>query len=112
MNNLNIPPHSCKNCGQCCGPIPINEIEYKEIKSFVHKNRPKYNKKASFINCKFRVDNKCSIYPVRPTLCKLMGVTKGMTCTYGNSKELNGRQFMDMKSKMVGLLNKVIKINY
>ena len=41
-----------------------------------------------------------------------MGVTKGMTCSNGNSKELNGYKFMNMESKIVGFLNKVIKINY
>ena len=107
-----IPKHNCRNCGECCGPVPINEKEYKEIKAFINKNKPKYNKEHGFLECKFRVDNKCSIYEVRPTVCRLMGVTKGMTCNFGNSKELNGLKFMDMESKTVGLLNKVIKTDY
>jgi Fe-S-cluster containining protein len=113
MDISKIPEHkSCKNCGSCCGPVIINEKEQKDIIFFVQKNKPRFNKNASFIDCKFRVDNRCSIYSVRPTVCRLMGVTIGMTCEYGNSKMLDGYKFMNMEIKTVGFLNEAIKTNY
>lgn len=113
MNKDNfIPQHNCRNCGMCCGPVPLNENEYKKINDFVIKNKPNYNKKNDFLTCKFRVDNKCAIYSVRPTICRLMGVVKGMECNYGNTFELDGTKFLDFTSRPKGLLNEIIKTNY
>lgn len=114
MNINTIPKHSkCKNCGECCGPVPINEIEGKAIREFLNKNKPKYNKEYNFLLCKFRIDGKCSIYPVRPVLCRLMGVTRGMSCINGNSHDIDGMKFLNIfTTKTLGLLNDVIKIGY
>ena len=103
-----IPSHKCKNCG----PVPINKKEFKKITEYVLKNKPKYNKDAAIMDCKFRVDGSCSIYSARPVLCKLMGVTQGMDCAYGNTKNIDGRKFIDTKQKIVGLMNLVIKTDY
>lgn len=87
-----IPPHlNCKNCGECCGLVPISEKEYNDIKKYCIENNIK-PKKVGMLDCHFR-DNEnkiCMVYEVRPTLCKLMGVTKGMSCSNGNSYEING----------------------
>ena len=37
---------------------------------------------------------KCLIYPVRPTVCRLMGVAKGMDCPNGNTCEIDGYKFL------------------
>lgn len=110
-----IPKHkNCKNCGGCCGPVPINNFEYKTIQNYVDINKPKYNKKTDFMTCKFRVDGCCSIYKVRPTLCKLFGVTKGMNCPNGNSYNIDGFKILNKqhKNKIKGLINEVIKTDY
>lgn len=104
----NIPKHNCKNCGECCGPVPITKTEQQVIQAYVDKHKPKINKNAGWLNCKFRVDNSCSIYPVRPILCQLCGSVKGMNCKYGNTHEIDGLKFIS-KDKPVGLINKVIK---
>ena len=87
-----IPPHlNCKNCGECCGLVPISEKEYNDIKKYWIENNIK-PKKVGMLDCHFR-DNEnkiCMVYEVRPMLCKLMGVTKGMSCSNGNSYEING----------------------
>ena len=105
---LNIPSHQkCTNCGGCCGPVPVSKDEAEQIKKYITNTNPKIGK-GNFLNCKFRVDGKCSIYPVRPIMCKLFGVTKGMSCTNGNTKEIDGRKFLE-GYKSIGLLNNVIK---
>ena len=87
-----IPPHlNCKNCGECCGLVHISEKEYNDIKKYCIENNIK-PKKVGMLDCHFR-DNEnkiCMVYEVRPMLCKLMGVTKGMSCSNGNSYEING----------------------
>lgn len=112
ITNNFIPHHDCKNCGECCGPVPINEKEYKEISKYVVVNKPKYNKENDVLECKFRVENNCSIYTVRPTLCRIMGVVKGMECSHGNSKNLDGTKFIDFNLRMIGVINSVIKTDY
>ena len=102
MNSLlNIPPHTrCRNCGECCGPVPATPEEIKAIRDYL-KEFPEIarlvTQNTSRINCPFHDSNKkrCMIYPVRPLLCRLMGVVKGMKCTHGNSGELDGRTFLD-----------------
>ena len=91
-----IPPHfKCNNCGECCGPVPISEKEYNKIKKYCIENNIVPIKNIDII-CPFRdtINKKCTIYEVRPTLCKLMGVTKGMFCPNGNTYELNGHKYI------------------
>lgn len=107
-----IPPHlSCNNCGECCGIVPISKKEYKDILNYCIENNVKPIKKGMF-DCPFR-DNEnkiCMIYETRPILCKLMGVTKGMTCSNGNSYEIDGYKYIakDINKDIQGMI-KLIK---
>ncbi|EOU1989674.1 hypothetical protein BFS06_11660 [Clostridium perfringens] len=112
MNFLNIPQHkNCKNCGGCCGPVPINKAEKAIIEKYVQKHKPLYNKHNNILECKFRMNGKCTIYTVRPVLCRIFGVVEGLDCPNGNSANLNASLFVQ-KEKEIGLLNNVIKTNY
>lgn len=104
-----LPKHNCKNCGGCCGPVPINADEKKHIQMYVDSHNVKVNRLHDKLTCKFRVDGKCSIYPVRPMLCRLMGVVKGMDCKYGNTCEIDGSKYLSKPA--IGLLNGEIKTN-
>lgn len=96
MNILNIPNHkNCRNCGECCGVIPITKTELEQIKQYVRK----YNirgLRGKGVTCPFRDESKkrCAIYAVRPIVCRLMGITKGMNCPNGNTCEMNGDKFV------------------
>ena len=92
-----IPVHTkCINCGECCGPVPISEKEYKEIKKYCIENNIEPYLKLNEFDCPFRDHKrkKCNIYPVRPDMCKLFGVTKGMTCSNGNSCNIDGYKYI------------------
>ena len=97
FNMLNIPEHkNCTNCGKCCGPVPATWKEIREIAAYMVKNpdiKPVYK---DIINCHFRNDDqqKCMIYPVRPLVCRLFGVAKGMECVNGNSHNIDGKKFL------------------
>ena len=66
----------CTRCGQCCNAWnPITLGEYFTIKSYINENnikpslcRPKDNN--LYITCPFNTGHGCSIYPVRPEVCK------------------------------------------
>lgn len=91
-----IPPHlKCTNCGECCGPVPISEKEYERIFDYCIENNIKPLLKLDY-SCEFRDEKqkKCLIYPVRPDICKLFGVSKGMNCPNGNSYEIDGVKFI------------------
>lgn len=102
MNN--IPEHkNCKNCGECCGPVPISWKEEKNIEKYLRRNPNIILKlKKQFrlpLDCQFRDTEakNCAIYQVRPLICKLFGVVKGMECKYGNSDCIDGFKYVDIK---------------
>ncbi|MGL5713374.1 MAG: YkgJ family cysteine cluster protein [Paraclostridium sp.] len=92
-----IPPHlNCNNCGGCCGPVPISEREYKLIYDYCIENNVVPILYLEDYTCPFR-DNKkkvCLIYEVRPTICKLFGVSEGMECDNGNTYNMNGYKYI------------------
>lgn len=70
----------CSNCGECCSNyLPVSDKEInairryikqhgiKEIKHFLPTAKP-----ATDLQCPFRSDleKKCTIYPVRPAICR------------------------------------------
>lgn len=85
-----IPEIECKNCGECCGPIEFLPIERINLNRFLKANGIKKQKLISTVKvlkmiindsadglvCPYRKDGKCSIYPVRPIVCRLFGVVK------------------------------------
>jgi Fe-S-cluster containining protein len=98
---LNIPAHTnCRNCGDCCTVIPASRQEVRAIRAYLEAH-PEIKKQAQAhshrtLECPFR-DNeaqRCIIYPVRPAICRLMGVCAGMECSYGNSAYINGDPFL------------------
>lgn len=107
MNNLlNIPAHTkCTNCGQCCGVIPATEAEIEEIKRYIKEHDIKARKQG--ITCPFRneKEKKCDIYPARPVICRLMGVTKGMHCPNGNTAEIDGTKFIGRKEMILNFID-------
>lgn len=102
-----LPEHTrCKNCGECCGLIPASKSEIQEIRRYL-KNHSEIRPRNQGIICPFRNNGlmKCDIYPVRPIICRLMGVTKGMTCKYGNSAEIDGHPFLPPNTERIQFLN-------
>lgn len=106
-----IPPHfSCNNCGGCCGPVPIDNKEYEKIKEYCVKNKIKPILYLDY-TCPFRDEKlkSCMIYEVRPTICKLFGVTDGMTCQNGNTCSIDGHKFIKDKKDIAGI-NKLVEL--
>ncbi len=97
---LYIPPHTrCTNCGGCCGLVPVTASDIARIENYIQAHalpREIMRRAHEPMECIFR-DNelkRCSIYPVRPMVCRLFGVTRGMKCANGNSAEIDGLPFI------------------
>ncbi len=91
-----IPPHTnCKNCGKCCGIIPASAEEVAAIRKYLAEH-PAAVKSQPGLDCPFRDSAKarCTIYPVRPLACRLMGVIREMCCPHGNSRNIEGKKFL------------------
>ena len=95
-----IPDVHCKKlCGRdICSVIPVTDLEYKRISENIKRNPEvkilplgTYNnhlikkKVKTFIchTCEFLINDECSIYNVRPLICRLWGAVKSMPCHYG-----------------------------
>lgn len=77
----------CSGCGSCCSNIlPMSDADIKRIKEYINthstsenRNNPPYAAAPDFdMTCPFR-DNtarKCTIYPVRPEICRLFVCNK------------------------------------
>lgn len=81
-----IPTISCKHCSSCCGPILWFEPEEICIQAYMKKESIRYVQwsnqefERNNMRCPYLSKNRCIIYPVRPLVCRLQGVTKGLTC--------------------------------
>src|SRR5262245_45255889 len=90
-----VPAIACQ--GQChtsCGPISLTTAEYRlvvrqrggrsvpyatELGDEVHLNPPMPAMDCPLLTAAGR----CSVYAVRPMICRLWGVVESMPCTYG-----------------------------
>lgn len=96
-----IPEHTnCQNCGECCGPLPLDDKELSAIADYVSQHKDAQavaaQRKNDPLTCIYRDEQKhrCAVYPVRPLICRLMGVSKGMQCPHGNSAAINGQAYL------------------
>jgi Fe-S-cluster containining protein len=75
----------CKRCGDCCGPSYISSKEQENIGEYLKEHGiEKRQHKSLMDKCPYFENNLCIIYPVRPLLCRLMGITDLMPCPKGN----------------------------
>jgi uncharacterized protein len=89
-----IPSIECKGlCHPSCTIIPVAPIEKKRIKERVKFNpfrtiqeliKKGFNpEKPSLPSCPLLKENRCSVYAIRPGICRLYGVAEGLECQFG-----------------------------
>lgn len=79
-----IPKSTCPpGCGKCCGILYPSLAEIAQIKEWLkERNRPfiEFHMMVG-IDCPYLDKTKgCSIYPVRPYLCRILGVAVDCQC--------------------------------
>jgi len=86
-----IPDFNCApKCNQCCGPVPWAIVEHRVItKWMTERGVEERFTETMFDSCPYIKDNKCSIYEIRPILCRIFGVvdTPKLMCPYRSAKD-------------------------
>jgi hypothetical protein len=93
-----IPKSKCPDdCGKCCGILFPSLAEIRNVSDYCKQHNIEY-KDFHMINgldCPYLTeDKKCLIYPARPFLCRIMGVSD-LPCPINKcipSKILNNKQ--------------------
>ena len=86
-----IPKSSCPpNCGQCCGPVMPSLAELRNIKDWCgihHVGFRDFLDVTQECSCPYLgTMRECTIYPVRPFLCRILAVSVDLPCPIGNCK--------------------------
>lgn len=110
-----IPSIECKGlCQESCGIIPVHRPELKRIRKKTDVDLDAHTVKLDGITaifnsttdtCPLLVDGRCSVYDVRPFICRVFGVVEGMTCRHGCKPERYLSR--DEVGQMVGQLKKL-----
>ncbi len=84
-----IGEFACQNCGACCGPVPVEDHEWRMIRRAVrnmsHDERERLKRqKREPLTCPLRdVEKKCcSVYEARPSICRMQGLYEGLPCPH------------------------------
>ena len=119
-----LPRLECqKKCQESCGPIEVDQIEKEQIIGWLKKQGLEFKEfasisqtevilallkddyKSSCLTCPYLTkEGMCSIYDVRPLICRLWGIVEGMPCNFGCRPE----RYLTNKEAFE-LLNKVFK---
>lgn len=74
-----LPNVECKQeCAESCGPIDMSRIEWQRIQK-----RLGFTPKAVSLTCPMLEQGLCSVYTVRPMICRLWAVVETMRCPWG-----------------------------
>ena len=77
-----FPPMKCdQGCGECCGPAPATENEYRRVLAVAKAKGIVPIRQG--ITCPFYQEGTCSIYEARPLACRIFGHLRAMPCSRG-----------------------------
>jgi Fe-S-cluster containining protein len=77
-----MPKLQCQgHCHSSCGPIEMSAAEHKRI----HERTGKAVDVNDCLTCNMLspITKTCTVYDIRPALCRLWGLTEGMPCPWG-----------------------------
>lgn len=75
-----LPTITCQGkCQKACGPIGMSEEEWHRIEERLGSAMPV----PVTTTCPLLREGRCRIYPVRPAICRLFGLTRAMPCPFG-----------------------------
>lgn len=87
-----IPSVACKGlCWESCANIALGKAELAKIEELrpTETEQTVIDERALMIvngpdgRCPHLEDRRCSVYDVRPGICRLFGVAEGMACPFG-----------------------------
>lgn len=82
-----FPSMQCEpGCGACCGVVPCTEEEYARIQRFAQARGIVPVKQGW--QCPLFIDGGCSVYAVRPVMCRTFGHSPKMPCPRGHNVDV------------------------
>lgn len=107
-----FPPMRCDDgCGDCCGPVPVTRDELGAVRRYIEREGIKAVDRGA-LTCPF-YDGRCTIYPVRPFICRAFGHTPRLKCSRGYNTNISDRQVtmaIVARGPAVGLLHSLISV--
>jgi Fe-S-cluster containining protein len=70
-----------KGCGACCGPVICSDAEFDAVAAYVLKHDIRPRRQGQ--RCPLYIDGECSVYPVRPFICRAFGHATDLECERG-----------------------------
>lgn len=90
-----LPSMRCDSgCTECCGPATVSESEFAAIQHYIKTHQIKPVRQG--ITCPLYIDGRCSVYEVRPYICRMFGHSYLMDCPRGYNVNLPRRQEHDL----------------
>ncbi|MDG6228495.1 MAG: YkgJ family cysteine cluster protein [Candidatus Thermoplasmatota archaeon] len=105
-----IPTMNCSHCHSCCGPIFWFEPEEILIRSYLKEHHLDYIQltheefEKNGMHCPYLSKNGCLIYPVRPIVCRLQGVTQELLCSHNTKSLMSAEDVRKVKTQIFSLL--------
>jgi Fe-S-cluster containining protein len=105
-----IPTITCHHCHTCCKPIIWFYPEDQKITEYLKKHN---RKKRIWTEKEFQQHNNlcpyldihgCSIYPVRPLVCRLQGLIPELPCKYPQTNILTQKKLKKILQEFKDLL--------
>lgn len=81
-----LPTIACKGqCWDSCGPISMSRIEWLRITTRLgYTPRQQIDpERPETLTCPMLKDHRCSVYELRPMICRLWGIVESMPCPWG-----------------------------
>ena len=107
-----IPQFNCKHCHKCCGPIFWFKTEEILMKDYMKKHKIENIKwtdvefKKNDMKCPFLKNDRCSIYQVRPIVCRLQGNIPDLPCRYNKNNFISEESIKKIKNDFYELNKK------
>lgn len=93
-----LPTIACKGlCSEACGPIVMSMAEAERLKKADQWRRQPAIR--ADLTCVYLTERqRCSVYPVRPLICRAWGLVKRMSCMHGcvPSRWLSDLEFVEI----------------
>ncbi len=95
---LKLPVMQCdERCGECCGIVPVTHDEYGAVRRYIRKNG--ITPIDQGVTCPLYHGGKCTVYEVRPMVCRLFGHVPSLTCPKGYNTNIKPEAEERIRSK-------------
>lgn len=76
-----LPTIACQGkCQGACGPTPMSAREFSRLNGATL-TPPGFH--AQTRTCRYLKHDRCSVYPLRPLICRLYGIVESLRCPEG-----------------------------